>query len=555
MDEATTFIDFAHTWDILPGQGRWVANNHFLNTFLVAVSAQLFGISEWVLRLPNVLAFLLFARYVFLWGVEIKGTLAKILFPITIYASLFIIEFFALARGYGLSMAFLLAGAYHQAKGLNNGGSKHQNWSFFFMSLAILANLNLQFMYLIWWAIEFWSRRKSLRDKRNLFYLGVRLIPVAATLFVSFILKSKGGLVLGHDSGLFGSFKSVLFSISNSYHYLWGALVVYLVFIAFAGWLYSIKKRNKKWQPIDVLFLYVLGNIFIVWFGNVAIGLLYPVQRAAMHWLIIGLSASYLGFQYLPKALKILGLAGGVIFIGFQFNYWIYNFSMDRNSYVDWRNEQIDETLAKSVYSMSDPEITVAGSFFYQRQWLFSALKQNPGFPFQLQTRVEKDTLADYLLSATADTNLHPKYIVYKTDAKSKLSLLKRKVLLNKNIFARLEPDAFETRDSIYAIFSEFGIPGMGKQMGMRLEFDINAEVDVLKSAILVHLFNKNNFKVWEEIRLDYLYDDINSRRIVVNFLIPSQTEKEIIANVSFLNFDRKKYKMTNVTCYFYSLE
>jgi len=147
MDEATTFIDFAHTSDVLPGQGRWVANNHYLNSLLLAISAQIFGISEWAIRLPNLLAFLLFARYVFLWGAEMKGTIARLLFPITIYASLFIIEFFALARGYGLSMAFLLAGAYHQAIGLNNNGYKHQNWSFFFMTLSIFANLNLQFMY------------------------------------------------------------------------------------------------------------------------------------------------------------------------------------------------------------------------------------------------------------------------------------------------------------------------------------------------------------------------------------------------------------------------
>ncbi len=555
MDEATTFINYAHTWDILPGQGNWKTNNHYLNTFLIALSTQVFGITEWAIRLPNLLAFLIFARYVYLWGKEMKVIIAQILFPLSVYAALFYIEFFAVARGYGLSIAFLLAGTYHQAKGLNAKNGKHQRWSFLFMTLSILANLNLQFMYLIWFAIEFWNKRKSLRDKQNLVFFGLRLIPIATTLVISFILKSHDNLDLGQNQGLFYTFKSTLFKLSYTNHYSWWVLVIIINLIIPLGWFYSLKRRSKPWQAIDVLLIFILGNIFIVWLNYLIFGVLYPVHRSAMHWVFLWIPAIFISIKYLPKALKIVGLTCGLLFIGFQLNYWQYNFSWNRNSEFNWRNEQIDETLAKSIFSMSDPEITTAGSFLYQWQWRFLGLKLNPTFPSQLQTRVENDTLADFLLSATADTLLHPKYAVYKTDAKSKISLLKRKKSLKKIIFARLEPDGFETTDSLYSIFSDFGIPTMGKQIGMRLEFDVNAETDLLKSAIIVHFMNAEGYKLWDLIRLDNLYDNINSKKIVVNFLIPSQTESEIIANVSFLNFDQKKYKMTNVTCYFYALE
>jgi len=554
MDEATTFLDFVHTSDYFPGQGRWVANNHLLNSFLVAISTQLFGISEWAIRLPNLLAFFVFTRYIYLWGTQMQNNFARILFPVSVFASLYFIEFFAVARGYGLSLAFVFGGAYHLVKYVGSTSKKHLFLSFAFMGLAIFANLNMQFIYVVWWAIIFWNSRKQI--VKNLWFLALSLIPILLTTWISFVLKSHGGLALGHNGNLLNTLKLLLYNVSFTHSFWWFATVILLFLITLLGTAFSLQKvKTKKLQPLHILLLFIGGNLLLVVASHFFLGVLYPVHQAAMHWFILGLPAFYLSLQYLPKKLQNIAVLGGVLLLGFQLNYMGQNFSTDRNSSADWKNEQIDEGLAKAVFGMSDPEITIAGPFLYQRQWRFLGLKLNPGFPTLLQTSVATDTLADYLLSAAADTILHSKYAVYKTDVKSGISLLKRKNELTKNLFARVEPDGFETSDSTHVVLNNFSIPNMGKQIGMRLEFDVIAEQDLLKSAVVLHFKNNSDYKIWKEFRLDHIYNDINSKIIVVNFLIPSQSENEITANVSFLNFDRKKYELTNVRCYFYSLE
>jgi hypothetical protein len=59
-DEAATFFHYVHHGKFLPGDAHWDANNHILNSALTIVSNRFFGDGEFALRLPNVLAGLLF---------------------------------------------------------------------------------------------------------------------------------------------------------------------------------------------------------------------------------------------------------------------------------------------------------------------------------------------------------------------------------------------------------------------------------------------------------------------------------------------------------------
>ena len=98
--------DESITYGILRGDPTFVnqANNHWLNTALMKLSRWAFGDSELALRLPNILAFPIYAASVMaiLRIVRPAGRLVGVLI---FFGNPFVLEFFGLARGYGLAMA------------------------------------------------------------------------------------------------------------------------------------------------------------------------------------------------------------------------------------------------------------------------------------------------------------------------------------------------------------------------------------------------------------------------------------------------------------------
>jgi hypothetical protein len=106
-DESVSFSIFH--WD--PG-ARFAANHHPLNTFLMRGTSILLGNSEFALRLPNVLAHALYLLCTLLLvrrfrnpGLQITGFVLVNIHPI-------ILNYFAVARGYGLALAFQVASLY-----------------------------------------------------------------------------------------------------------------------------------------------------------------------------------------------------------------------------------------------------------------------------------------------------------------------------------------------------------------------------------------------------------------------------------------------------------
>jgi hypothetical protein len=112
-------VGFTHdeslSYTILTGNESqlFTANNHWLNTILMKCCSLILGYSEWSLRLPNVLAFGLYAYSI------IKILQLSKLHYLTIWLAIlvfflnpFLLDFFALARGYGLGMGFLTFALY-----------------------------------------------------------------------------------------------------------------------------------------------------------------------------------------------------------------------------------------------------------------------------------------------------------------------------------------------------------------------------------------------------------------------------------------------------------
>ncbi len=112
-DESGTYL-FWYDQSVLPffyDTSVWTsANNHLLNTFLFQLSERLFGFSDFSIRLPNVLSWILYSSScILLSRMAFKAIGAQIIFLSFTLLNPYVFDFFSLCRGYGLSLALLSA--------------------------------------------------------------------------------------------------------------------------------------------------------------------------------------------------------------------------------------------------------------------------------------------------------------------------------------------------------------------------------------------------------------------------------------------------------------
>ncbi len=139
-DETPTAVAYYHytAWQIMmfPEQEP---NNHILNTLITKCFISCFGNTQLIIRLPNLLAFLVygFAIYRIVRRIPGEGSLYFLPVVLLYVSNPFMVSFFALCRGYGISCAFALLSASFMLEGYHNKKSG-MVWVAFF--LAILAS-------------------------------------------------------------------------------------------------------------------------------------------------------------------------------------------------------------------------------------------------------------------------------------------------------------------------------------------------------------------------------------------------------------------------------
>ncbi|MEE2663885.1 MAG: hypothetical protein VX681_07175 [Myxococcota bacterium] len=130
------------------------ANNHLLNTVLMKLFGAGFGPHPLWLRLPNLAAHAVYLVFSCLWlrlfarpGVLVAGFLVLNLNP-------YLLDFFSLARGYGLSTGLMMASVYFMTRTLRSGDLQNlrnlrmEAASLVSAALAVLASYTLLNVYL-----------------------------------------------------------------------------------------------------------------------------------------------------------------------------------------------------------------------------------------------------------------------------------------------------------------------------------------------------------------------------------------------------------------------
>jgi hypothetical protein len=109
-DEAANYLEFTRKGLLSPFYfpfPHFGANNHFLNSWLTFVTTRIFGAGEFSLRVPVLGAYLLFLYFTARLSAELSPPVLGVSSFVVLNANPYLLDFFSLARGYGLAYAML----------------------------------------------------------------------------------------------------------------------------------------------------------------------------------------------------------------------------------------------------------------------------------------------------------------------------------------------------------------------------------------------------------------------------------------------------------------
>ncbi len=217
FDEVASYqiMNLENWWDI-----TITANNHLLNTTLMKYSVEFFGLSEFTLRLPNILGGILFLFFSALIG-RLLFKKKAIYFLLVLWFNPFLIDFFSIARGYGLSIGFMTLSLFCLFRFFYNQNIWFGVGTILSAQCAVLSNLTL-FNYLLPMLASFGlifliRKRKNLSWFTDLLiYFGILLTFFYYLLPAVFELKENGELYFG---GRTGFYQDSIYSLGRCFAY------------------------------------------------------------------------------------------------------------------------------------------------------------------------------------------------------------------------------------------------------------------------------------------------------------------------------------------------
>jgi hypothetical protein len=438
-DEVSTLYIYILSGNFLPWNAWPDANNHLLNSFLSWISYQSFGPSLWSLRFPNVLCSLLYFYSVIGISKYLRNKNLKVAFILIMFFTHGFIEFFAFARGYGMSMAFLFFALLCLFKWFDRLKAKYIFLLFLSLILAVLSNLTLLPATLLIVFYFFLTNLKNitvlLRFRNSIPLLLSLLLFSGVFIYLirySFFLKDSNLLYYGGRPDFLGAVikthMKMLFFTENSV-ILIGVLAFFCIVLVLFCYQLVRSRMQQFFNPSFVLFpLLFFGSLNVIILMNRLMNVNYPEDRTSL-------------FLY-PF------FVGSIVFVTDSFGKkilqwilvpWIYvvlNFAVHCNLAFSfhWHYERIPPDFVSTVSRNSDGDfdsVTISGYKIHELIWSYYArfgeeeicLLNPHNYPnnlddFILLRKEESDTMPGYLND----------YSLIKRDPYSQIQLMKRKV-------------------------------------------------------------------------------------------------------------------------------
>ena len=423
---------------------RMDANNHLLNTWLIQGCVKVFGVSEFIIRLPSVFSFTVYAFFAVRFSSEFKSLLFQFGCLVILLLNPFVNDYFCLARGYSISMAFMLGSLYYAYRFIqNNFKYYHAFTSLLFASLSLLANfsmLNYLLLLLMIYVLNFfYPIEKYNKNIREIFKFILSLIAPIAVLSVSvpiiLKLKNAGALFAGGKKDSF--LQDTLQSLIERFLYqpmkeFWPVLLIEIglmlvLLMSLIQFVKAVKSKTAdavlKFQSglFVMLFLLVVINIL----QHVFMHVLYGYGRTAMYYYpllslacIFTLYGLYDNYPVISKSIFTM-----IVLV------FALNFTLNANTKyaIDWQAEGDAKLMVNDLkkYNLDankwPVDITVGMTFPYHDDLIFYKEIYKLNWLNYVQNEFAFHPLNDYFFIELKDT-VYLKNIPFKILSRYKAS-------------------------------------------------------------------------------------------------------------------------------------
>jgi len=355
-DESFTVLLYLDgDWMSILNNTPGTANNHLLHTLLM----KLVWITGWhqegALRLPNLIAGAFF--FWFTWKIARsfgRGWLVPAGFLLMV-ANPYLVDFFALARGYGMLLACLSGTIYHFLRWTEKGWTSHYRKALVWALLAVLSNFTALpfFLLLIFWhnAIRWLDLRFDQPIEHRSFlrhnWFNLIMFAVMAALVYEPLRKIiKGGrLWFGGENSFWGETVRTLaegFGYGTDYSewinqiFPWVMLGIFAMALLMVAFVFV--QRNSRHYEARRKLLFVTGllSFLILWSvsQNLLLDTPYLVFRTALSYYFVFTVVLVALLDRLASYFPVpVIFVGSIIALAFGFHMiWVYQ----PNHYRDW---------------------------------------------------------------------------------------------------------------------------------------------------------------------------------------------------------------------------
>jgi hypothetical protein len=287
-DEAWTLTSFVPSslQDIITFE-NCDANNHLLNTLSIKLLYSILPDTLFVARLPSLAGGLLYMFYAGRFSQRHSPVTSLMCFTL-LSLNPFVLEFFSLARGYGLGLGMLTAGLFHGLLFYEQRSNKQLFLSQLFLSVAITAALSYLHLYLATQVLLFIS---LLRGERKKLLSGLLIqagIAMAAGLLLYGPiqkLRANDNLYYGGHTGIY---EDCLLSLGS---YFSGGppagsevriLLNVFLFLLFFLTLSILRRREKKILGFLFFLILLALSFFSISAQYLLMNTLYVTDRTAL---------------------------------------------------------------------------------------------------------------------------------------------------------------------------------------------------------------------------------------------------------------------------------
>lgn len=215
-DEAYTYYHFIrHEIFVQEQVESMSANNHWLNNWLCIFFIRIFGFKIWILRLPALIGCLLHLVYSRKIILKVSSGFAALAAFVLVNAHPYLLDFFSLSRGYGLSIGCMTASLFFLIEYFESYRKKSGILFLLFMMLSILASfvlLSLSLILLGFFVLQVFipaAEKSDLTAGNSKKFLRQFFLPLLAcsplilyVIHYSFQLKTAGALYFGGKNGI-----------------------------------------------------------------------------------------------------------------------------------------------------------------------------------------------------------------------------------------------------------------------------------------------------------------------------------------------------------------